>query len=767
MRSRVKNIFVLLFGVVVLVGCSTTKRIADGEQLYTGVKKIKVTSMTDDEVPSYVESAATEPFMVKPNNPLWSPYVRSPLPTGLWAYNQYNEKGKGFSHWLFRKFAKEPVLVSKLKLDVRMKMVEDILDNHGYFNSTANYEVLPQRNPKKARISYNVKVAEPWTYSRVSFPEAICPVSSEICEIEDKSLIKVGKQYNIDTLNAERIRITNHLRDKSYYYFRPHYIEYLADTTKGVREVDLKMVLSKGLPSAVRRPYKVGNVRLELYSARGSREADSLNLDGIDFWYEKPLKYRKRYIKRAITVRSGDDASLSTMSRTLQNLSRQGIFSYVNMEVTPLDSLKGSDYLDVLIKGRFDAPINVSLELDFASKSNSFIGPGLIFGIKHKNFFRGAETFGIDFNGNYEWQTGNQRSSANATSINSYEFGVNASLSVPRLLVPKSMQSKKPYDRRTLFGLGANILNRPKFFRMLEFNLSTAYEFQTSKRSYHSITPFKLVYSNLLSKTDEFNKVLDQNKAIRKSFESQFIPSLSYTYTYNRGAGRTGANDMVWQSTVTAAGNVFYGVYELFGYKGEKKLMGAPFSQFIKGQTEFKYYKRLGRSTLVFRTLMGAAHPYGNSTVIPYSEQFYIGGANSIRAFTIRSLGPGSYKPNEDEMYGYFDQTGDLKFEANIEYRFPLMGALHGALFLDAGNIWLLRNDPERPGGQFKAKNFFKELATGTGFGLRVDVKFLVIRADFGIGLHTPYKNPKKSGYYNIGRFKDGVGFHFAVGYPF
>lgn len=755
--------------LTLLQACSTTKRLGESDTLYTGVKKIEVESMTEEKVPGYVESAAKEPLLVKPNNPLWSAYVRTPLPTGLWAYNSlYTEKEKGFKHWLYRQFAKEPVLLSRLNLDVRMKMVEDILDNLGYFNSTASYEILPRRNPKKAKMNYKIRVAEPWTYSRVTFPDAICPVTSEICSIEESSLLKEGKQYNIDTLTRERVRITNHLREKSYYYFRPNYIEYLADTTKGERQVDMRMVLSKGVPVAARKPYKIGDVRVELMSARPATEADSMMLDGVELWYQKPLRLHKRFIKKHVEIRPGDDASLSSMNRTLQNLSKLGIFSYVNMEVTPLDSLKGSDYMDVLIRGRFDRPINVSFEVDFTSKSNSFIGPGLTFGIKHNNIFRGAEVFSVDFHGVYEWQTGNTRSSANATSINSYEFGVNTSLSVPRLLVPRRMQSRKPYDRRTTFSMGANMLNRPKFFRMLEFNLSPTYDFQSSERSYHSLTPFRLIYSNVLSKTEHFDKVLEQNKAVRKSFESQFIPSLNYTYTYKRGAGKGGVNELVWQTSITTAGNLFYGLYELAGSKGEKKLFGAPFSQFVKGQSEFKYYKRIGSSNaLVFRVMAGAAHPYGNSSVIPYSEQFYIGGANSIRAFTIRSLGPGSYKPAEDEMYGYFDQTGDFKFEANVEFRFKMMGSLYGALFLDAGNIWLLRDDPDRPGAKLEAKNFFKELATGTGFGLRVDLTFLVIRADFGIGLHTPYKNPNKSGYYNIGRFKDGVGFHLAVGYPF
>lgn len=216
------------------------------------------------------------------------------------------------------------------------------------------------------------------------------------------------------------------------------------------------------------------------------------------------------------------------------------------------------------------------------------------------------------------------------------------------------------------------------------------------------------------------------------------------------------------------AGNVFWGIYELCGKKGEKTLFGTPFSQFIKGTTQLVYNRRLGHGDhwLVSRVAVGAAHAYGNASVVPYAEQFYCGGANSVRAFTVRSIGPGSYRVPADQVNGYFDQTGTFKFEFNVEYRFPIIGPLHGAVFFDSGNVWLLKNDPDRPGGLLRGKTFFKDLATGTGVGLRVDIGMLVVRGDLGIGIHAPYYTGK-SGYYNIPKFKDGLAFHLAIGYPF
>ena len=216
------------------------------------------------------------------------------------------------------------------------------------------------------------------------------------------------------------------------------------------------------------------------------------------------------------------------------------------------------------------------------------------------------------------------------------------------------------------------------------------------------------------------------------------------------------------------AGNIFWGIWQAAGKKGEKKLFGTPFAQFVKGQAQIVYSRRLKPGTqhwLVSRFLIGAEHAYGNSKEVPYIEQFYIGGANSIRAFTVRSIGPGSYRPPKDQTNGYFDQTGTFKLEMNVEYRFPLFGDLHGAAFVDAGNVWLLRKDELRPGGELKANTFLRDIALGTGVGLRYDLGMMVIRADLGYGLHAPYADyPRK--YFNIA-FKKAFAFHLAIGYPF
>lgn len=760
--------FILLWAFIG-TACSTTSRLTEDEVLYTGVKKISIESTTGEKIPGNVQDDVKEPLSVAPNNPLYSPYIRTPFPVGLWVYNHfYTEKEKGLRHWIFRKLAKTPVLVSAVQPELRTKMVNDILANHGYFGAASEYELLYRKNNKKAKISYQVQVPAPWTYNYVDYPAITNPATRMIDSLKTTSPLKPGAQYSIDTLNMERIRITNILRNNGYYYFRPEYLEYQADTTQQRLKVDMRMMLKKGIPPLALKPYTIGEVNIALQNVTPQPLTDTMRYNGITIAYHKPLKIRPRVLTRSLEVSPGETYTVAEQNATLTNLNKLGIFRYVNLNVTPLDSLNGANSLNIAIDAAFDTPLESEFEVDVSSKSNSFIGPGLIFGVSNKNIFHGGEIFSVRFNGNYEWQTGNKRQETSSTLLNSYEFGLNSSLSIPRLFAPRFIPRSTKYGARTTFQLGADLMNRPKFFNLMSFNFSAGYDFQTSPTSFHNLALVKLTYNNLLHTTESFDETMAENPAIALSFKDQFIPATSYTYTYDQSYGTTKRDRFIWQNSITVAGNLFSGVLGIFGEKTPKRIFGNTFSQFAKGTVEAKYYFGVGRhNTIATRLLVGAGYAYGNSEVMPYSEQFYIGGANSIRAFTIRSLGPGSYRPPKEDRNGYFDQTGDFKLEANVEFRFRMMGRLNGAVFLDAGNIWLLKDDPKRPGGELRLKGLLNEIALGTGVGLRYDISYLVLRADLGIGIHTPYKNPDKPGYYNIQRFKDGLGFHLAIGYPF
>ncbi|MDR0891449.1 MAG: BamA/TamA family outer membrane protein, partial [Mediterranea sp.] len=308
------------------------------------------------------------------------------------------------------------------------------------------------------------------------------------------------------------------------------------------------------------------------------------------------------------------------------------------------------------------------------------------------------------------------------------------------------------------------------YYKLLSFGGNVTYDFKPNRTRRHSITPFKLTFNVLRNQSDAFKEVADANPALYVSLKDQFIPSMEYTYTFDNATSRRVKNPVWWQTTVASAGNITSLIYRAAGRslrEQDKRLLGVPFAQFMKVNTEYRYLWNLDKNNKVAaRVAMGALLAYGNATVAPYSEQVYGGGANSIRAFTVRSIGPGGYKPKEGR-YSYLDQTGTFRFEANVEYRFRLLGSFWGAAFMDAGNVWLLRKDESRPDSQLRLRTFAKQIALGTGLGFRYDMDILVFRLDLGVPLHLPYATTRP-GYYNAdGAFFRNIGIHFAIGYPF
>lgn len=765
---RIRRILVAV-GLLSAAACSTVRRIPEGEVLYTGVKKLRIQPDSGVVLSTAAEEAARQPLSVAPNNPLYSPWLRTPLPIGLWAWNYcYTPREKGFKYWFFKRLAKEPVLLSKVQPGLRTQVAEQALANFGYFGSSVSDSLRYRKHGRKAKVDYTLRIAEPWFYGEIAYPTVNPGMDPLIDSLRATSLLRTGAQYNLDTLTAERQRITGLLRDRGYYYFRPEYLEFLADTTLRPQHVDLRLTLKPNLPAVALKPYRVGDVTVRLRNLRpGPR--DTLRLRNATVIAQRPMKIRPRVLQRALTLRPGQLFTVDAQNRTQNELNQLGIFRSVNLSVTPLDSLRGGDTLDVAIDAQFDYPLEVALETDATSKSNSFIGPGVTLKVSNNNLFRGGEVLDVKLTGSYEWQTGNKNSGGQTSRMNSYELGLTSNLNLPRLLLPEGWVSRLRYPGSTAFQLGVELMNRPRFFHLIAFSGSAGYNFRTSPYSHHGLTVFKLTYNRLLHTTASFDQTMEENPSIAMSFRNQFVPSISYTYTFDKTYGATGNRRFYWQNSLTAAGNLLSGILRAFGERQPQELFGNRFSQFAKEISEVKFYHRIGRRNnwLATRFLVGVGYAYGNSEVMPYSEQFYIGGANSIRAFTVRSIGPGSYRPPADDSDGYLDQTGDFKLEANIEYRFGIMGRLNGAVFLDAGNVWLLKNDPNRPGAELKWKGLLDEIALGTGFGLRYDISYLVIRADLGIGLHTPYPNPDKKGYYNISSFRDGLGFHLAIGYPF
>lgn len=760
-----KRHILYILAALLLASCSTTRRLPQGEQLYTGVKKVEIAASPDGQpIPASLARQLKETVDVAPNNYIKMLHWRYPFPLGLWVYNNWPNPDHGFKHWIYEKLVAEPVLVSDVRPEVRTHMLDEMLDNNGYFRGTTSYTVNTARNPRKASITYTVNPGPAYLIDSIQ----LLPDTSHLHHLIDSiashdPYLVPGSRFSTDSLSVVRTRITNHLRNRGYYYFRPEYIEYLADSLARRGAIALKLTVSSGTPQAALTRWTTGHITVRANKPYGGQYFDTIPTRRGTLIQMMPSRLRHALIPECVTFRTDKTFTVRDMERTQTYLARLGIFNAINIDVTP-DTLNSRPRLNVDIDCTFDTPLEASIEVNASSKSNSYIGPGATFSVTNRNLFGGGEQLSVALTGTYEWQTG--RSGAQKSSLfNSYEVGLTGSLAFPRLIAPRFIPRRRRELNWTRITLNADLLNRPHYFKMAQFNLSYSYEWQASRHVFTTLTPFKLTYTKLINTTHAFDSITAANPAIALSFRSQFIPQIAYTYNYNRYFDRDNGLNVTW--SVQEAGNVLWGIYRACGIKGEKELFGTPFSQFVKGQLQVVYNRRLwGDNWLVSRVAVGAAHAYGNSTQVPYSEQFYVGGANSIRAFTVRSIGPGSYHAPSDQADGYFDQTGTFKFEANVEYRFPIAGPLHGAIFMDSGNVWLLKNDPQRPGGRLRASSFLDDIALGTGCGLRFDISMLVVRADLGIGLHAPY-DTGRSGYYNMTSFGKSLAFHLAIGYPF
>lgn len=761
----------MLAAVAVIVGlfaasCSTTRRVPQGSARYTGIGKFDVNTTDGEKVsPGLMEnlkSAAT----CDANNTFLVSFL--PIPVGLWVYNNWNDSAKGVKGWLYDKLARPNVLVSEVRPELRSQLMKQILDNNGYFGSTVDYEIAyGKKNKKKAAVDYTIHMSAPYKIDSIIYLPETSKMNIFIDSVARKSpYLQKGEIFCVDSLADERIRIANSMRNRGYYYFKPEYIEFLADSLINPGNIAVKLTVASNMPNMAKLQYRTGEIYTTILrnSKEYPGEPDTMQTKRGELIVMEPARLRKNLIPSCITFRKGKLFSVRDMDRTQNRLSRLGIFESIQIQPIPVDTSPEHPILNVYNYCQFEDPIEASIEVNATSKSNSYLGPGLIFGLSNRNLFGGGERLSVTLNADYEWQTGHNRGSV----FNSYEFGINASLAFPRMLAPRFIKRTNRELNWTTINLGASVLNRPHYFKLADFNAGITYEWRAARHSVNQFTPFKLTYNKLISTTHEFDSIMAQNPAVALSFQSQFIPQMSYTYTLDKFFERARINGINFTATVTEAGNIFNGIWSLCGVKGQKKLFGTPFSQFVKGQAQLVYNRRLIRGTdqwLVSRILVGAAHAYGNSREVPYAEQFYIGGANSIRAFTVRSIGPGSYRPPRSLRDGYFDQTGTFKFELNTEYRFPIVSVLHGAFFLDAGNIWLLKKDELRPGGQLDRKTFLKDIALGTGAGLRVDIGMMVLRFDVGYGLHVPYYNDTPH-YFNI-KFKKAFAYHLAIGYPF
>lgn len=745
--------------------CSITSKLEDDEVLYTGIKAIEINVPKGEKFPAEVEEQIEESVAILPNHSmLSSPYYTSPIKTGLWVYNHWDEDCTGFKHWLYDLLVADPVLISDVKPELRTSMISSLLDDNGYFGSTVSYELKYKgKDQKQAKILYTLDLPTPYTYSEISFFNPTTELEHAIDSLAHlEGHLRPGARYCTDSLSEVRINIANALRNKGYYYFRPEYIEYLADSTKEDRKIALKLNIVDDIPERATRIYYVGNVNATVKNYFGFGTPDTVEYRNCTVVKYNPIKLSRRLMPSCVAMRKGRLFTVKGLEITQENLSRLGIFSTVSIDVTPMDSLT-CDTIDVNIECKLDLPIEAKVEIQGASKSNSYIGPSLVFGVSNKNLFGGGEQLSSELKLSYEWQTGKKTQS----KLDSYEVGLGFTLAFPRLIAPRFIDRSRRYINWTKISTNFDLLNQPEYFNMFDFDIGLSWEWHSGRYSSHELSPLTLKFSHMFSYTDEFTALAFDNPSIENSFGDKFMPMITYSYTYNRSYGKN--HKVNWNITLSESGNIVCSAASLLGSDNgtdSKTILGTPISQFVKATTELIYsYQLFPDNWLVTRAYLGVAHAYGNSSTVPFGEQFYVGGSNSLRGFAVRSVGPGSYHDGTEGNLSIYDHTGTFKLELNAEYRFPIFSYFKGALFVDAGNVWLLEEDDQRPGGKLSLSNLPEDLALNTGVGLRLDMDFLVVRADLGYGLHCPYENGH-SGYFNL-PLRDALSLHIAIGYPF
>jgi outer membrane protein assembly factor BamA len=772
MRIRLPIYLFLSAGAAFITcSCSNTRFIADKELLFTGKDVVYISDsgkIKDFRVKQVTESATD----FKPNNSIGGKRVL--LPVGLWMYNYHKPAAGKKPGWLYRTLSKEPVLVSKVDPEVRSRKLESELFNLGYFHSKVWSAINKSRkNPRKAGITYYIRPGKPFRYNEISFVSPVDAVDSLIFNSRDELILKKGDLFDMDLVKEESKKITDQLLESGYFYFNQTHIKYTADTLRTPNKIDLRIGKNDEMPGNALSKYYVDNIIVRIIGNVDSvgidQKADTVSYDGIKI-VSQVLMFKPEVIARCIYFRKGDAYSASMHRQTLARLNSYGIFKFINVRYIPNpDTLKNQ--LDILFELTPAKDISLDLEANIVSKSTGFSGPGLAAILAQGNLAKGAIKLQLKLTGGVEWQWVNGTSSSLGDV--SYNFGVSSSVIFPKLLLPERFINKKRFNLpQTSVTVGLDFLNKIQYYRMSSFNLGLGYQWKKPDKITHSFYPAFVNSVALLKTTPEFDTIMMENPSIKKSFEEQFIVGMKYDFVYDNSIKKQ-PNGFYFQAGVATSGNLLDLINRVSSGETTRpySFIGNIYSQFIKLSADTRYYRNYNASSLVFRFYSGIGFSYSNSVVMPYVEQFSSGGSNSIRAFQARYVGPGSVPlPIQEEGRPdiIVDQTGDIKLEGNIEYRFKISKTMHGAFFVDAGNVWLLNSDPTRPGGEFNSKTFIDQLAMGTGAGLRFDFGFFVLRTDLGLPLRTAYVRENGSNWMvrSGDVFKKAV-FNLAIGYPF
>ncbi|MEN7546637.1 BamA/TamA family outer membrane protein [Rapidithrix thailandica] len=765
-----KPLYFIGITLLLLSGCTGLKTLNKGEKLYSGAEihyKGKGKKSLKGKVEAELEEVIEKPV---PNEKL---LVSRPK---LWLYRIAGtpKKEKGFKYWMKNKLGSPPVLSTEADPERASLLLENRLANNGYFAAKVDYELL--QHPKTMGVRYWAELQNPYYLDSIYFPEGDTPLIQAIQEQKKESSLEPGSMYNLTGLKYERARIEAALKEQGYYFFHQEYLLFKVDSTVGDKRMHVYLDLKEEIPEKAKHPYTIRNIYVYLDQNRNSlpEGQDTLKIDQY-YFFEGRRKVKPKALIHNILLSPGETYSGLAFQRTLKRLNALDIYKFVNVSFEETGS---GAQLDMHIELLLNPKRSLQMEFNYVTKSNNYTGPFVSITQSNRNLFSGMENLSLRLRSGFETQWGQEQN--NQTS---YELGLEGEIRFPKAFLPLVLgeQRSRRYLAQSRLKAGVTLLNRPRYFKTASFDVSFGYRWWTTERNSFSFDPVAVNYIRLLEAHEGLDSLLQVNKQLEDQVGNQMILGNRFVFTYNTPFTPKDLTYFYWNVDIEMAGNLMYLGDKIFGGRtasegGPRNALGVPYVQYAKVSNEFRFYKRLSKNSLwVNRLFVGVGYPYGNSELIPYAKQYFVGGANSIRAFVARQVGPGSFlAQNLQENQVFLDQTGDIRLELNTEWRFPVFSYLKGALFVDAGNVWLVRKDELRKGeGVFSMDRFYKELAVGAGFGLRLDVEFFVLRLDWAFPLMIPYLpegerwvggevNPLKKEW----RQKNLL-FNLAIGYPF
>ncbi len=761
-------LFIACFIVLTFASCSSTKKLPANEALYTGANIKVKSSEAGSKQNKAIKTSLARLTRPKPNSKVLGMRIKLAIYNFAGPVETTKKKKIGLRSFI-RKYGEPPVLVSQVNLDKNVQVLTNNLENRGFFHAKVTGDTVIKN--KKGQAIYEVATGPQYTINEVTFPKDSSAISNAIQGIASKTILKKDDPFILDAIKGERTRIDASLKEQGYYFFNPDDLIVLVDSTIGNDKVNLFVNYKPEMPFNSRRAYTINDVYI--YSsynintaARDTLKSDSVLHAGY-YVIDSKKTFNPKVFERMMLFEPGEVYNRTEHNLTLSRLINLGTFKFVKnrFEVVP-DSFK----LNVFYYLTPSPKKSLSAEVGTNVTSTNATGSEVTLRWRNRNAFKGAELL------TFSAYVGSDVQVSGRFKGNTFRTGAEANVTFPRFIIPFfKFNTSGSFVPRTKIQLGYDILNRSRYFTLNSFRGQFGYVWKESLTKEHQFNPIALNYVQPLNITPEYRDSVLKNPLFGRATRPQFIIGSNYNFNYNPLVNTPKySGGLYFNGLIDLSGNIAGAITGAnINKKDTVKLFGAAFSQYIKTELDTRYYIKLGQNNQwANRLIIGFGLPYGNSSQLPYSKQFFAGGNNSLRGFRSRSVGPGTSviaRPDSNNTFRILpDATGDIKLEMNTELRAKIYSIFDGALFIDAGNVWLYNEDPDQPGGKF-TKNFLKQLAVDAGVGLRIDLTILLLRLDVAIPIRDPSYIP--SGQFtnltNSALRKKSLVFNIAIGLPF